>query len=248
MKRAPAVAARLLLGFLLAIGIVFAIQRGISVTSADPGALARQHLADIAAMSRLAADSPEYLRLSRELPLASANLNDRPGPTAWHLVPGVLFFALVILQFSGRLRARHPSVHRWNGRAMLTLVVLCAGAGMYLGLASPYGGALESGATTLFGGLFVLFGARGYVAIRRCDIARHREWMIRMFALGIGISVIRVIGMLNLMILGTEAIHGRSFALSLWLGWLLSLAAAELWIRWTRPVLRTESETALQPL
>jgi hypothetical protein len=248
MTRALAMVARLLLGLLLAIGIAFAIQRGMSVTSADPGALARQQLEDIAAMSRLAADSPEYIRLSRELPLAAANLNQRPAATVWHLVPGVLFFALVTLQFSRRLRARHPSVHRWNGRAMLALIVLCAGAGIYLGLASPYGGALESGATTVFGLLFIIFGARGYAAIRRRDVLRHREWMIRMFALGIAISVIRVIGMVNVMMFGTEAIQPRGFALSLWFGWLLSLAVAELWIRSTRPVRRAESETALQPL
>jgi uncharacterized membrane protein len=199
-------------------------------------------------MARLAPDSAEYVRLSRELPLGAANLNDRPGATAWHLLPGALFFLLVTLQFSRRLRARHPAVHRWNGRAMLVLILLTAAAGMYLGLARPYGGTLESAATTLFGGLFVLFAARGYRAIRRRDVARHREWMIRMFALGIAISVIRVIGMLSVILFGTEAINAGGFALSLWLGWSVSLATAEAWIRWTRPVRRIESEAALQPL
>ena len=166
MKPVLALAARVLLGLLLAIGILSAMQRGLSVTSADPGALDREQVEQIAAMTGLEPGSAEHARLSREIPLSAANLNERPGATLWHVVPGAVFFLLVALQFSRRLRARHPAWHRWNGRVMLAMVAISAVAGIYLGLARPYGGALESAAATLFGGYFLVCAAHGFRAIR----------------------------------------------------------------------------------
>jgi len=248
MKRAGHWVFRAFLGTLLALGVYAAVERASAVTSADPGAFDRDHVELMVRLSPVPVDAAERARLEREVPRSSANLNGRPHAAVWHVLTGALFFVLVSLQFSRRLRSRHPQVHRWNGRAMLALVTASGLAGMYLGLAQPYGGALESSATTVFGGLFVLFAVRGYQAIRRRDIARHREWMIRMFSIGIGISVIRVLGMANLFLFGTQAMGPRGFALSLWFGWLLSLAVAELWILRTRSRRAPASDHALQPL
>lgn len=247
MRRVLSIAMAVSLGILLALGVAFAIQRGLSVASADPGALDREQLEGIAAMTGLTPESPEYIRLARELPRAAANLNARPAATLGHVVPGALFFVLVGIQFSRRLRARHPALHRWNGRAMLVLAAACGIAGIYLGLAEPYGGVMESAATTLFGGLFLFCAWRGYTAIRRRAIAQHREWMIRFFALGIAISVIRLVGMANASLVGTEAINPNGFAISLWVGWLITLGAAELWIRRTRASRPIASLHDLQP-
>jgi uncharacterized membrane protein len=248
MKAAFAIGWALLLAVLVTIAVVSAITRGLAVTSDDPGALDRQQIEGIVAFTGLEPGSSEHLRLQREIPLSAANLNARPAATLWHIGPGALFMILVTLQFSRRLRARHPAVHRWNGRAILAMVAASGVAGMYLGLAAPYGGFSESAATTLFGGWFVFCAARGWAAIRRRDMAHHREWMIRMFAIGIGISVIRVVGIANALWFGAEVINARGFALSLWVGWLLSAAVAELWILRTRTGRRVESEHALQPL
>ncbi len=60
--------------------------------------------------------------------------------------------------------------------------------------------------------------------------------MIRAFAIAIGISTIRVVGgVLDIFL--TPAGYGQQelFVLSFWSGWLLTLGAAELWIRYTRP-------------
>jgi uncharacterized membrane protein len=219
---------------LLAIGIASAVNRGLAVSSADPAWLDRQQLEVIAALTGLEPGSAEHGRLSREIPLSAANMNMHPRASLSHLAAGAVLFILVPLQFSRRLRARHPAVHRWNGRALLVLATAAGGAGLYLGVAQPYGGAWESLATTLFGGFFLFAAARGYLAIRRRDIARHREWMVRFFAVAIGISVIRVVGMGHFLVMGTEAIQPRGFAAGLWAGWLLTLGVAELWIRRTR--------------
>jgi uncharacterized membrane protein len=247
VRRARHIALRVLLGLLLALGLYAAVERARFVGGPDSGAFDRQQLEMVVKITGLPTDSAEYARLAREVPLAAANLNDRPRATLWHILAGAAFFILVPLQFSRRIRSRHPAVHRWNGRAMLILVSASGFAGIYLGLAAPYGGLLESFGTTLFGGLFLLSALRGYRAIRRRDAARHREWMIRMFAIGIAISVIRVVGIANLFLFGTTAITPTGFALSLWIGWAATLAAAEMWIRHTRASRPVEILPDLQP-
>ena len=79
------------------------------------------------------------------------------------------------------------------------------------------------------------FGVRAFVAIRNGQVALHREWMIRAFSVLIGISTIRVVGIAFDLTL-TPAGYGprELFALSLWTGWIISLGAAELWIRRSR--------------
>jgi hypothetical protein len=40
--------------------------------------------------------------------------------------------------------------------------------------------------TVLFDLLFLFCLAKGYAAARRVDLGAHREWMIRMFGIGLG--------------------------------------------------------------
>jgi len=248
MNRAGSIAWRALLGLLLALGIFASVERARSVASDDPAALDRKQLEAVAHIAGLTPGSGEYARLEREIPRSVANLNGHPRATLWHVMAGAAFFVFVPIQFSRRIRARHPGVHRWNGRAMLTLSTAATFGAIYLGLAQPYGGAVESAGAVVFACWLLMCAARGYFAIRRRQVARHREWMIRMFAVAIGISVIRALGMVNLLVFGTEIMNPAGFALSLWLGFVLSCAVGELWIIRTRTRRPAESEAALQPL
>ena len=248
MSRAASVAVRLVVAVLLAVGVASAVNRAISVTSADPAALNREQLEVIGALTGLEAGSAEHARVGREISLSTANLNEQPRATLLHVLAGAAFFVLVPLQFSRRIRARHPAVHRWNGRAMLAIVLASTAAGLHLGLARPYGGAWESAATVLFGGLLVFGAARAFLAIRGGDVRLHREWMVRVFALAVAISVIRVLGTANAWAFGTGGINPGGFALSLWIGWILTLAVAEIYILRTRPRPPGESAAPLQDL
>jgi hypothetical protein len=100
----------------------------------------------------------------------------------------------------------------------------------------PFAGPPEAAAIALFGGLFLLALARGFVAIRRRDLATHREWMIRAFAIALGISTVRLLGaVFDLALTPAGVSPAGVFLVSIWLGWLVTLGAAELWIRRTRP-------------
>lgn len=192
---------------------------------------------------------PYRTRLLRALGLADPNAGtrasevarfdaafaDRQAPTLLHVVPGGLFLLLAPLQFWSRLRTRHPRVHRWCGRFLLLCALVSAANGLDFGLRLPYAGTPEALAIALFGGLFLLAIVRGFVAIRRRDPARHREWMIRAFAVALGISTVRLLGGIFDLALAPAGVGPSAiFVLALWTGWLSTVAAAELWIRGTR--------------
>ena len=108
--------------------------------------------------------------------------------------------------------------------------------GLFFGVLLPYGGAGEATAIALFGGLFVLAAGKALVAIRRRQVARHREWMIRAFAIALAVSTVRIVGpTLDLMLTPAGLRLPEIFVLSLWTGWTITVGAAELWIRYTRP-------------
>lgn len=208
-----------------------------------------------AARATFPADLAARAEPVRALLLASLDLTDpraaeRPGEVArfdgvfarhprltlLHVVPGGLFLALAPLQFSSRLRDRHRRMHRWTGRVLVPAAGLSVLPGLYFGLRMPFGGRTEALAIALFGGLLLVALARAVVAIRRGQVACHREWMIRAFAVAIGISTVRVVGAVFDVTLTPLGVGPREvFVLSVWTGWITTLGAAELWIAHTRP-------------
>jgi uncharacterized membrane protein len=152
-----------------------------------------------------------------------------PRAILFHVGAAVVFLLLVPLQFSRTIRVRHPRVHRWSGRVILLTVASIAGAGFFFGIGMPYAGPSESIPVVIFGSLFVYSAARGWWLIRRDDRVRHREWMIRMVAVAYGAAIQRVTSFPLLMITGRPP--SEWFVTSVWIGFVTSVAIAELYIR-----------------
>ena len=85
-------------------------------------------------------------------------------------------------------------MHRWTGRV---LVVAASVSGLFALIAAwrlpAYGGPWTQLATALFGMLFLYALARAVMHIRRREVAAHREWMIRVFALASAVATIRAV-------------------------------------------------------
>ncbi len=136
-------------------------------------------------------------------------------------------FALLLgpWQFSMRLRASRPLLHRWMGRLYLGIGVLLGGiAGLYMAF-HAFGGIV---ARTGFGLLAVLWlstGLLAYLAIRAGDVASHRRWMVRNFALTFAAVTLR------LWLPGSVA-SGIAFEVAYpviaWACWVPNLVVAEL--------------------
>jgi uncharacterized membrane protein len=176
------------------------------------------------------------------LPADSQRLASVPVSFFLHALAGVLFGVLGPLQFVRALRRRFGALHRLSGR-----VFVLAGAGLALsGLALLL--QVESLATGLLDGARGLFGlaliaalVRGVAAARAHELHRHRVWMIRAYAIGMGQSTVALI-MFPLYLITGDPPMGLASDIVVVGMWLLNIAAAE-WI-----VRRLAAPRALPPL
>lgn len=160
-----------------------------------------------------------------------------PVLTLVHILPGLLFVALGPLQFSSTFRKRHIQWHRRNGRILFLCGAVIGVSALVMSFAMPsIGGVNQAAATTLFGLWFLFALGKAFRHIHRREIALHREWMIRAFSIGLAVATIRLI---IAVFFATSPLSGLTpdefFGAGFWIGFVLHLIAAEVWIRWTRP-------------
>jgi uncharacterized membrane protein len=149
-----------------------------------------------------------------------------------HMTPGILYLLGAPLQLSERFRTKHYTAHRRLGRVLVPAGLLSVTLALVFGLRFPWGGRPEAAATAVFGSWFLICLVLAVRAIRRDQVSIHRCWMIRAFAVGLGVGTIRIwIGLF--LVTGLLDFHG-SFAAAFWVGLSLHVIAAEWWIR-TRP-------------
>lgn len=157
-----------------------------------------------------------------------------PQVTLLHIIPGLLFLALGPLQFVPRIRRRRIGLHRWLGRVLATCAAISGVFALIANFRFPaFGGISTKAATVFFGAIFLFSLAKAIRHIRRKEVGLHREWMIRTFALAMGVASIRmVIGLfMALSDHSFEAVFGTAF----WLGFGVNLLVAEIWINVSRP-------------
>src|SRR6267142_1860840 len=157
--------------------------------------------------------------------------------TLLHILPGMLFMVLGPLQFVRGLRAKHPAIHRWSGRVFLAASAVIGVTGLTMVLRDSIGGLDEKTAIVIFGSFFLIaMGKALWHALHR-EFARHREWMIRGFAIGLAVATIRPImgGFFAAAVMRGHTPEPKEFfGTAFWIGFTLQAIAAEIWIRHTR--------------
>ena len=143
-----------------------------------------------------------------------------------HIIGGVLALGLGPFQFLNRFRSRYPKVHRWMGRLYLFGIALGGIAGLYMAFYAYAGIAASLGFASL-ALLWLATGTMAYRTIRAGDISRHREWMIRNFALTFAAVTLRIWMMPLTIVFGGEL----GYEIAAWICWLPNLFVAEAIIR-----------------
>jgi len=216
---------------LVLIGLTTAVLRSIAM--ADLFTRTNQVRAPL--MAALGVTEPEAVRRAAFLAKADEKFASYQTTTLLHILTGGGFLALASLQLTRRLRARSPRIHRISGRVAIVLAFASALTGLFFGLKQPLGGAAEQlivGAAGLFMLVAVCFAFRH---IRSGDVAQHREWMLRAIGAALGIAAIRIVGIPLDLTLAPRGVDPRViFVLALWLGWGVTVAMTEWWIRATR--------------
>ncbi|MFI7549089.1 DUF2306 domain-containing protein [Micromonospora sediminimaris] len=153
-----------------------------------------------------------------------------PLPLVAHIVAVTVFSVLGAFQFTPRSRRPHRGWHRIAGRVLIPFGLLTAVSGLWLTLV-PARGPLDSDTlvavrvvvSVAMAGAIVL----GFVAVRRRDFARHRAWMIRGYAIGMGAGTQFFTQMAWLAAVGPLTTFGRTGTMTA--AWLINVVLAE-WI------------------
>jgi uncharacterized membrane protein len=158
-----------------------------------------------------------------------------PAPLVVHVLAAAIYAVLGAFQFPARLRRRHPGWHRRSGRILVGAGLAVAGSGLWMTLFYPGapGGDLLWSVRLLVGFAMAASIVLGFAAIRRSDIAAHRVWMIRGYALGLGAGTQVFTQGIGEALFGTSDL---STGISVASGWVINAVVAEWVIR--RPSVR----------
>ena len=180
-------------------------------------------------------------RFAIETPLRQLNLY-------LHAFGGGLALLLGVTQFMTRLRVRRPVLHRWLGRVYLIAVTL-AGLSAFVIAPGTRGGLSGEVGLLMLAVLWLITGFMAYRTIRRGDVAQHREWMLRNYALTFGAVTLRlwlgVLIMTQVPQLMTryggnfDALFDTVYPVVMWLAWVPNLIVMEWWLNRRRMPGRT---------
>ena len=160
-----------------------------------------------------------------------------PLPVVLHIVGAGVYALFGAFQFVSRLWRRGTGWHRNVGRWLLVPCGLIVGlSGVWMTLFYPGTNSTDGAGAMLLYALRLLFGlgmvfsiVYGFIAIRCGDMIRHRAWMTRAYAIGLGA------GTQALTLAAGEMIGGPpnelNHALLMGAGWMINVAVAEWAIR-----------------
>ena len=154
--------------------------------------------------------------------------------TLTHIVPGLALLILIPFQFSRSFRKKYLLAHRWMGRAAMIMSLVIGVSALAL-LKNPVAGAMEVAAILVFDAIFLVSLAMAFWHIRKREVARHREWMIRAMSVAVGVATVRPI---MAVFFATSRLTGwtprQFFGIAFWIGFSLTYAVGEWWIRRTK--------------
>ncbi len=151
-------------------------------------------------------------------------------PAVLHILSVSLFCILGAFQFAPGIRRRRPGWHRGAGRLLVPCGLVAALSGLWMTQFYPPvmgDGPLLYGIRLVVGSAMTLFIVLGFAAVRRRDIDRHRAWMMRGYALGLGAGTQALTHLPWFLFPGIQGELTR--ALLMGAGWAINLAVAE-WI------------------
>jgi uncharacterized membrane protein len=158
-----------------------------------------------------------------------------PVPIVTHIVSVTVFSLAGALQFlprRGSAGRRRPRWHRVNGWVQVPAGLGAALSGLWLTVFYPRPddvGDLVTAFRLVFGAAMAGSIVLGVVAVRRRDFGKHRAWMVRAFAIGLGAGTQAFTH--GVWIAAVGPVDKQSKAFAMLAGWLINLAVAEYVIR-----------------
>lgn len=154
---------------------------------------------------------------------------DAPLPLVIHIVAAAAFLVVGTFQLVPRFRREHRAWHRRAGRVVFVAGLLVAGSALWMTLfyaTKPGTGLLLYLLRLVFASAMAACLVLGVTTIRRGEVAGHRAWMIRAYAIGLAAGTQAFTGGIGIALFGHGALQGD---IAMGSAWFINLAVAE-WI------------------
>lgn len=199
---------------------------------------------------------PVVAGIARLLQLRSGVItpeNDRffaaPLPAVLHIFTVSLYSLLGAFQFAPGFRRRRRDLHRLFGWMLIPAGLMAAMSGLWMTEFYPrvnYEGAALHFIRLLVGVSMTVSVSLGFLAIRRRDVANHRVWMMRAYALGLGAGT-QVLT--NIPWFLFPSIRGEvTRTLFMAAGWAINMVAVEIILRKPMTMARQQRTTHAVPI
>lgn len=104
-----------------------------------------------------------------------------------HFAMGGVILVLGSIQLIEKVRTRFPAWHRWIGRVYVIACLLAAVGGLvFIGMKGTIGGVIMNVGFGLYGVLMFVAAIATYRYAVAGQLAKHRAWALRLYALAIG--------------------------------------------------------------
>jgi len=151
-----------------------------------------------------------------------------------HVFGSAFALALGPFQFLAGLRSALPTLHRWSGRVYLGVGVALGGSAGFFVALNAFGGPVARAGFACLAVAWLFSGFKAYQAIRARNVALHRRWMVRNFALAFAAVTLRL-WLPGLVVSGVPM--EVAYPVVAWLCWVPNLLVAE-WFFNTTPGVR----------
>ena len=200
------------------------VPAGLLTLTAVPAIAGAARLASLAAGGPVTADNARFFAM--------------PLPVIVHIISATTFLAVGAFQFSPGVRRRWPRWHRWAGRVLVPSGITAAAAGLWMTFFYPHPATDDSllpFVRLVFGSAMIACLVLGFLAVRRRDVATHRAWMMRGYAIGMGAGTQVLTAIPWIVLSGGHAATGFPRTLLLAAGWIINLAVVESVLSRRRP-------------
>lgn len=147
-----------------------------------------------------------------------------------HMVTAVPLLLIGPLQFSQKLRAARPRIHRMMGRIFLGGSVLAGLLASYIGATIQYEGSRLP--LAFFGLVWVCFAIAAWLTAHAKVFPLHRKFVIRTYAIALAFIWVRVLERFDSYFFPFIQDQGIRDTTTEWLSVMLPLVVAETYVSW----------------
>lgn len=148
-----------------------------------------------------------------------------------HVYSSIIVIILGLSQFSRTIRNQFSIIHKLNGKAYILLTLLIASPSGLIMAFHANGGLVSQISFSVLSVLWFLFTLKAYLYIKKEDYRKHRNFMIRSYALTLSAISLRLFK--YVIVFFFELPPMDTYKIVAILGWTTNLGIAELIIRKT---------------